>query len=98
MFMKHPRHLFTAFVHGALDAATTAQVSEHARLCPRCAAELQSIRRAHDGIIHAPILKAPSSLWNTIEAETLREGASTGACIGDARRGTASAARSANAP
>src|SRR5689334_22149377 len=67
LFTSHIDHLLAAFHHNELSEAQRNRVSSHLVSCEQCRAAHAAVQAASEAV-KLPLLTAPQSLWNRVEA------------------------------
>lgn len=71
MFSKREKHVsedLSGYCHGELTGEESREVAEHLIACRTCRAEFEEIKRGVKFAECLPLVQAPDSLWNELEA------------------------------
>jgi hypothetical protein len=68
MLTRHVSRQLAAHLDGQLAPSEAQQVELHLRLCPRCQAEHEQVRRGMAMMEHLPPVEAPERVWSSIQA------------------------------
>src|SRR5512134_69517 len=66
---EHAHERLTAFLHAELATPEVRDLKAHLDACAQCAADLQSLRRAHELMSAAVRTVPPDSVWQRIQIE-----------------------------
>ncbi|HEX8853565.1 MAG TPA: zf-HC2 domain-containing protein, partial [Pyrinomonadaceae bacterium] len=89
MFARHVGKDLSAYAHGELDARASERVSRHLDACARCRAEFETVKLGVRLAEELPLVSAPATLWDNLEAELSKASAHTSRS-GEARASQAS--------
>jgi anti-sigma factor RsiW len=99
MFGNHVRKDLSAYAHGELEARESERVARHLDACARCRAEFERVKFGVRLAEELPVVSAPASLWDDLEAQLSKTparaadasaaGTSHAASLSDTRRRSA---------
>src|SRR2546430_2148318 len=76
MFSSHVSKQFSAYCHDELPAEEARRVAEHLIGCTRCRSEFEEVKLGVKFAEQLPLVSAPDSLWQEVEALLDRNGRS----------------------
>jgi hypothetical protein len=69
MFSSHVTRNLSAYCHGEVAAEESREIAEHLIACNRCRAEFEEIKLGVKLAEHLPLVIAPDSLWDDLQAQ-----------------------------